>query len=225
MPRRPEDVSKDFWDSQASIGYPQWLELGGETVIFSTGVDIRMAIGGWMEEEGWIPDSGPILDLGAGPCSGLIYRDNRVENSVFAVDNSELQLGNNPVPNERKLLIDLRYPERFPGEWEDKFSLISFIFTARYLFEQQRQDLYSHCHKLCQKGGRLVVIDGKKTRENHGEIMGEVCDVDHEREAELIQEAGFNIEDHGVIILSFQTLDLGTVSTSPLHFITGIKNL
>lgn len=219
MSRYKGDPGYEFWNSPAAARYPSAIDVMGVTWLFSGNVSSLEALGGWMDGKHYIPPTGNILDIGAGPSSGLLYGD-LTDDRVYAVDYSPMLLAQNPVPDERKVVMDLRSDE-FPPGWEGAFSLITSVQMFRYLHSDEQMELAGRLIGLLLPQGRLLIIETPKIANRIiAPVMGEVAEFHGDDMVSLFQVMGLKQVQSGSIFFRTNASDrLAEV----LEYATGVR--
>lgn len=219
MSRYEGDPGYEFWNSPAAARYPSDIDVMGVTWLFSGNEATLNALGGWMDDKHYKPSTGNILDIGAGPSSGFLYGD-LTDDRVYAVDYSPMLLAQNPIPDERKVVMDLRSDE-FPLGWEGAFSLITSVQMFRYLHPDEQVELAVRLIGLLQPHGRLLIIDTPKIPNRIiAPVMGEVAEFHGDSMEGLFQKMGLQQVQSGSIFFRTNASDrLAEV----LEYATGVR--
>lgn len=194
--------AQEFWRSNAARNYPNKLILKGQE-FFEPGEYQRQMIGEQMKKMGWV-STGKMLDLGAGPSTKWIFGPEVASDRVWAVDFSPELLDQSGVPQERRVVADLRSIQ-FQQEWKNKFNLATAVLLFRYLNPQQRKDLMTKLKNVLTTNGRVVLIDFKSMRpETISTELGEVETFDTKTISQLLQDLGYSKIENGQWNLVFE---------------------
>ncbi len=211
--------SEKFWNSPNAKGYPNILRLGDQEYQ-EPGEGQRALIGEQMKKMGWITD-GEKLDLGAGPSTGWIYGSEETANNVWAVDFSPKLLSRSGVPEERRIVADLRNM-KFSDKWRAKFVLATAVLLFRYLTSQERRALMRQVKNSLSPNGRLVIIDIDDMRpEKLSRELGEVEVFDRKATEVVFSELGFTGIESG--IWDLELMQGGDYAPFSVDWATGVK--
>ncbi len=187
--------SESFWNSPGALKYPNVLVIGGKEY-WEPGEGQRALIGEQIKMKGWIKE-GNKLDLGAGPSTKWIYGTDEAANKVWAVDFSTELLLQSGVPQERRIVADLR-TWKFHDEWKGKFVLATAVLLFRYLNEKQRMTLMFQTKKALAKHGRMVITDYEELRpEEFSRDLGEVESFDAKKTEVIFNKLGYTEIESG----------------------------
>ena len=214
-----ENNSKDFWTGPNVKDYPNILRIGGKEY-WEPGEYQRQLIGEQLLTMGWIGD-GEKLDLGAGPSSKWIFGPEDTVTHVWAVDFAPELLSRSGVPEERRVIDDLR-TMNFPEEWRGKFVLATAILLFRYLNEEDRKHLLTEVKTTLSHEGRLVIVDFESMRpENLSKEIGETARFDSNETEMVLQKLGYVRVEKGK--WDFQLVYKGDPSPFSVNWITAVN--
>jgi hypothetical protein len=183
------DNSREYWNGPDAKDYPNVLRISGKEY-WEPGERQRQLIGEQIHKMGWM-NEGEKLDLGAGPSTKWIFGLQETVKNVWAVDFSPQLIEKSGVPQERRIVDDLR-TVNFSDEWNGKFVLATAILLFRYLNQLQRNNLMAQVKKTLSHNGRLVVIDFENLgRENLSQEIGEIEKFDTRVTEETFRELGY----------------------------------
>lgn len=207
-----------FWNSSQAADYPTSIEALGATFYLDGDFQHRVQIGSWMREKDWVPEKGNILDLGSASCSGLIFEEEVAKRRVTAVDYSQVLLSQNPVPESRKHLLDLRNPQFNFGR---EFVLVACIHLFRYLHPDEQERVIAASYKTLGYLGRLAVVDTPHLKSSElAEIMGEVAPFNQEEIVRMMGERGFKKLESGSALFKGQGIH---PDLSEVVYATGVR--
>lgn len=187
-----------FWSSKDAELYPDFVTIDGARHTLGAGSNERIRIGALLRQNRFVPVNGEILDLGSGPCSGLIFGPEEAAQRVTAVDISSALLARNIA--RQNITMDLRSPD-FPPDWEGKFSLASAIFLWRYLELKERFFLMLEARRLLTKGGRIIIMDFPYNEDTKmAQLLGEVYPFDDKLEKRLLKTLGFKEVELKIVV-------------------------
>ena len=176
------------WDSEVTAGYPGSLMFGDAYLGLNGNIRAHQVLGENLRELGLIPEKGDILDLGAGPCSDLVFGREVVAERVWGVDYAEGQLGRSRIPERRQIVADLRQDD-FAAKLEGKqFALATSFLLAKYLTASEAGSLYSRLRGFSQS---LVVAEYRAVAEEFEELLGQQRTFVLEEEKMLLETAGW----------------------------------
>lgn len=176
------------WDSEVTADYPTSFMLGDIYWGLSGEVETHEALGEYLKQWQLIPEAGPILDLGAGPCSDLVFGRQVVRDRVWGIDYAEGQLARSQIPQKRQIVADLRKDDfvvRLKGK---QFALATSFLLAKYLTISEAGSLYSQIRNIAQ---RLVVAEYPGVAEELKDLLGQRRTFVLEEEKMLLETAGW----------------------------------
>lgn len=186
-------MTHEFWKSERAVGYPDFITMPDGTYRpLKDGLLERRIIGEMLAREHLVRETGEMLDIGAASCSGLIFGSQNAATRVTAVDISPHLLANNPVPVERKLVMDVGH-DRFPVAWGGKFQDAFAILMHRYVTEHESLHLAEEVLKILRPGGRFIIVElSSLLSADLAQTMGELRIFDPDTDADILEEAGFS---------------------------------
>lgn len=216
------EAARIFWQSKKAIDYPNRLSFDKRRDSWEPGDYQRKLIGESMRDMGWIPEKEAVLDLGAGPCTSLIFGSEIASERVWAVDFSPTLLEKSGVPEERRTVDDLT-TMRFPREWNNKFDLATAVLLFRYLTFQEREELILKVKNALTVNGRIVIIDFETMRQDEiSEEIGETEQFDLRETCSQLEDAGLRDVESGMSNYLFED---GGGDPAPLSvgWVTAVK--
>ena len=214
------EAAKIFWQSDKAKDYPNRLSFDKRRDSWEPGDYQRKLIGETMRDMGWIP-RGPILDLGAGSCTGLIFGSKIASERIWAVDFSPTLLEKSGVPEERRTVDDLTSMD-FPEEWNNKFNLATAVLLFRYLTFQERKELILKVKNALKINGRIVIIDFTNMRPDEISVeIGESEPFDADETSLQLENAELSDVESGYNDYVF--LAAGDPAPLSIEWVTAVK--
>lgn len=195
--------AKEFWTSPAAMHFPESLLIDEISWLITEGGDYYRKTFKKLNKKGWIPQSGPILEFGAGASSGLVFPEDIVKHRLTATDISPLLLAQNPVPKARKRVFDAG-SDIVPPEWNNRFSLVFAMHLSRYLDGNEKIRLAHNAKHLLSPCGRLLLLDTPQTPNREvAAAIGEAGPFNTEQECAILEGAGFANVGYGSFFVEF----------------------
>lgn len=176
------------WDSEVTAGYPKNFRLGDVPLELSGQVEAHEALGKYLKKLDLIPEAEAILDLGAGPCSDLVFGRQVVKDRVWGIDYAEGQLGRSQIPANRQTVADLRKNDFAAKLGKNHFALATSFLLAKYLTVGEAGSLYGRIRNIAQ---RLVVVEYRAVAEEFEELLGQKRTFVLEEEKMLLETTGW----------------------------------
>lgn len=191
MGNSKETSAAQFWKSENARGFPNLVTIDGITVMLTGGADGVISIGTWLSDKGMIPTAGDMLDLAGGASTGYLFFGEDLSGRVYAADFSAVLLSENPLPEDKKTLLDIG-TEDYPGDWGNRFGLIVMTYATRYLDRSQRNHVYKEAYRCLKPGGRLVMVDTTEVSRTLANELGEVAPYYPETESEAMRTVPYS---------------------------------